>query len=138
MHKKILIMDDEYWSIEPAIDRIHYVFGNEITRYCPSGYEGIKLLRQEPFLCVILDIMFPLGEEMDSDDDSPSSIRGGLIVLNEIRKSLELSIPVICFTVRDDDEIRQEINKYPNTSYISKLNTNGLEALIVQLKKYLN
>jgi CheY-like chemotaxis protein len=138
MAKKILIMDEEYWSIQPAIDRIHFVFGEDVTTYCASGYEGLTRLQEAEFGCVILDIMFPLGEEMDSDEDSTQSIRGGLIVLGEIRKKLRMSIPVICFTIRDDEEVKQEIKKYQNTFHISKLNNNGLEILIIQLKKYLN
>jgi CheY-like chemotaxis protein len=136
--KKVLIMDEEYWSIEPVIDRIQSVFGVESYVYCADGSEGLERFEQEEYSCIILDIMFPLGSALDTDDDSSQSIKGGLIMLKRLRDIIKTKVPIICFTIRDDDEVKTEILKYSNTSHISKLNSRALDLLITQLRKHLN
>jgi CheY-like chemotaxis protein len=136
--KRVLIMDEEYWSIEPVIDRMQSLFGKETTVYCSDGTEGIERLKSEEFCCIILDIMFPLGASVETDEDSSQSIRGGLIILKRIREVLKCKTPVICFTIRDDDEVKNEISKYANAMHISKLNIRSMELLMTQLRKYLN
>lgn len=130
-NRRILVMDEEFWSIQPAIDRIERVFGSGITEWCDSGLAGLTQLQdtKQNYCCVILDIMFPLGRDTDED-----SISGGLIILNEIRNILHQDIPVICFTFRDDESVKTEINKFTRTTHISKLT--GLEQLINQIKKH--
>jgi CheY-like chemotaxis protein len=138
--KKILVMDEEYWSIEPAIDRIESLFGKEILEYSSNGVEGLRQLKDHNFKCIILDIMFPMGDDMDilEEEEGLKSISGGISVLHEIRNTLKMKTPVICFTIRDDDEVKASIKKYANTIHISKLNMNGLELLINQIKRYID
>jgi CheY-like chemotaxis protein len=136
--RKFLIMDEEYWSIEPVIDRIFSVFGNDSIVYCADGSEGLEKLGEGEFSCIILDIMFPLGTRLDNDSDTSQSIKGGLIILKRIREVLKYNIPIICFTIRDDDEVKFEIAKYSNTYHISKLNGRAIDLLISQLKKLQN
>ncbi|MBK8484266.1 MAG: response regulator transcription factor [Saprospiraceae bacterium] len=137
-NKKILIIDEEFWSIEPAIYKIEKEFGKDSTVYCADGSEGLDMLQTNNFSCIILDIMFPLGAALEDVLENIEPINGGLIILDRIRNILGLKIPVICFTIRDDDEVKIEIKKYTKASHISKLNEKAEDLLISQIKKYIN
>lgn len=134
---KILIIDEEYWSIEPAIDRIKSVYGDDCCTYCADGSEGVESLRNGQFSCIILDIMFPLGSGWESTTGGNESINGGLIVLQYLRKTLKIKIPIICFTIRDDAAVKAEISRYTETFHVSKVDGRALELLMQQLKKYI-
>ena len=136
--KKILLIDEEYWSIEPIIDRIQNTFGKDTVVYCADGAEGLKMLLQYEFACIILDIMFPLGSFLETDENEGDSINSGLIILKRLRENLKCRIPVICFTIRDDDQAKSEIKKYDDSYHISKLNPRAIDILINQIRILIN
>lgn len=131
-------MDEEYWSIEPIIDRIKNHYGDDSYVYCADGTEGIETFEKGTFACIILDIMFPLGADYEDDADADLAINGGLIILKKLREEIRTTVPVICLSLRDDDEVKAEIEKYDHTMHISKLNSRAMETLISQLNKHLS
>jgi len=135
--KRILFIDEERWSIEPIIDRINSEFGDTVD-YIEDGSSGLSLLLQkgDQYQCVILDIMFPLGADLD-DGEEDRSVRAGLILLHLIRRIHRIKVPIICFTIRDDDEVKTTIEKFSNATHICKVNMRAMDLLMIQLRKYI-
>jgi len=103
--KKVLIIDDEKWFFEPILDRLTYEkIGFD---FCISGSQGLEYLKANKYRVVILDIKVTLGRNLQHLLGKDAS---GISILEEIRK-IEHRIPVICFTVLNDEEIRDKILK---------------------------
>lgn len=81
---KILIIDDDRELC--ALIKRSVLAENIGTDYCHTGKEGLKMLRENVYQLVILDVMMP-G-------------MGGFEVLERIRE--ENSLPVLMFTAKDD------------------------------------
>lgn len=147
--KQILIIDDELWTVESTIDRINRVFGDETVVYCDDVIDGLNKIIENEYACIILDVMFPLPdmgneqnravllkefEPLHSVEMTP--VNTGIVVLHNIRNVLDVTVPVICFTIRKDESLIEQISKYKKTIHIHKLDEKAFELLINELKKY--
>lgn len=118
MPRKILVIDDEEWLIQPVLDRLEYEEVDYV--YAQTGFEGLEYVRNsaDQYAAIILDMKIPLGDF--SDDFDPDLRRRypipGIYVLEEIRK-LDPDIPILCFTVLEDHFIRQHTQKWKAMYY---------------------
>ena len=135
--KSILVIDDEKSSVEPLIDSLEFTYGPGICIYLDDGIDGIKELLKNPvaFDCVILDMMFPLEDNILEIDDehifeAESQIESGLVILRLIREKLNINIPILCFTIRSEMHIVSAIKSYRNTWYIHKAQTSPANVIL--------
>jgi DNA-binding response OmpR family regulator len=99
---RILIVDDEAWFMEPFFERLQHL-GIAYT-HCNTGSQALDLLKTDQYSLIVLDMVIP------SDGfETESSEIGGLIVLREIRR-LNQVIPVYCYTVLSDEELKSKIS----------------------------
>lgn len=112
MSKHLLLIDDEDWFVEPILDRLS--FEGIQCRYCRTGFAGLKEFRAHPnrYGIVILDMKLSMGERpRDVDVADLDGYRvAGIYLLEKIR-SLAPDLPVIGYTVLDDQSIREAIGR---------------------------
>lgn len=107
MQKKILIIDDEAWFVEPILDRLEHM--QIECDYCSTGFAGLEKVKSNRYDLIVLDMMLALGKRPSWLTNIELNVKpNGLLVL-EIAQKLAPSTPVIVFTVLDDPVIRQRI-----------------------------
>jgi CheY-like chemotaxis protein len=129
---KILIVDEEKWYMEAIFDRINADFGRNLYDYSFNGSDAIELLNKNKYSVIILDLMLPLGDNLSVPDNEPD-LMYGILILRKIRE-INKVIPVICFTVLNDSNIKEEIKKL-NALHIGKLDEDSYDRLFRELKK---
>ena len=105
MSKTILYVDDEPWFVDALHEALHNE-GYSLLK-AENGAKAIKLLKDSiasgiiPDL-IILDVIMPEGESENSNlKGNDGGRRTGVRVYEAIRKHLNLTIPIIFFTVVD-------------------------------------
>lgn len=111
MKKKVLLIDDEDWFVEPIQDRLEHE-GIACT-YCRTGSAGLTEFRRhrDQYAVVVLDIRLTMSKPPDDEDATEWEAKrseGGVFLLEKLRAA-DPDIPVICYTVLDDVNIVQRI-----------------------------
>lgn len=127
--KKILIIDEDRWHLEPIIDaiessvicEIHFAIdcSSSITQFLHNNYDHI-----------ILDLMLPVGEyeiskEIIADD---GSLMFGIQLLKFFR-SKNKTVNIVGYSVADSNEIRKVFFE-ANAKYICKIEEDSYDKLI--------
>jgi two-component system chemotaxis sensor kinase CheA len=128
MEKKVLLIDEDEIYMMPIFDRLKFEKIN--YDYCNTGYKGLEKFKKEEYKLIILDMRLSLGEELENITNFKPP---GLYVLEEIRK-INKKIPIICFTIIDDESLAGNIKKL-NSIYINK--TEEIGFLFETIKKYI-
>jgi DNA-binding response OmpR family regulator len=128
MSRKILIIDDEKWFFNPFLE--HLEADNIAYDYCEDGSKGLAKLETDDFSAVVLDMKVSLGERLAHmlGQDVP-----GILIFKEIKK-IKPNIPVICWTVLSDEEIKKKVRDLGGT-YISKAGSDS--EFIDEIKRHL-
>jgi DNA-binding NtrC family response regulator len=117
--RNILVIDDEP-AIRHVLAECFHAHGCQLSA-AANGSDGLRLLNEQHFHVVILDLVFP-------DED-------GLELLTEI-KSAHPQLPVIVLTgVGYDDEIVREAMERRASGYISK--ALPMEQLLMEVRRVL-
>lgn len=131
---KILIVDEEKWFLEGVTDRIDFDFG--VERYCfaYNGFEALDFLSNQPFKLIILDMMMPLGGDLELPKNEPN-LMYGIFILRLIRERFP-KITIVCYTILDDNLIKKQIKEL-SAFHICKINDNAYEELFKYIKNAL-
>ena len=132
---KILIVDEEKWFLEAITDRIDAEFGENRYDFVLNGYDALEQLSNNSYTMIILDMMMPLGGDLELPK-SEAKTMFGIYILQLIRKK-NTSIPIICYTIIDDNLIKKQINQY-DAIHICKLNEDAYDELFEHINKYLS
>ena len=105
MAKRVLIVEDSADIAELLSVRLRSV-GVE-TQVAPDGNTALRLIQEfQPHL-VILDLILPVG--------------GGYSVLRKLRAAPQTKeLPVVVFTIKDDEEVRKAVEALGVSAYIEK------------------
>ena len=105
MARRVLIVEDNTDIAELLSVRLRSV-GIE-AQVAPDGNTALRLIQEfQPHL-VILDLILPIG--------------GGYSVLRKLRSTPQTKeLPVVIFTVKDDEEIRKDVELLGVSAYIEK------------------
>jgi len=107
MTKTILFADDELWFNEVMMDVLR-AEGYDVVPV-EDGTATVEYLESgKPVDLIILDIMMPTGERLI---DPAHGRRTGVKVAEFIRHNLELKVPIIYFTVIEDQTVHNRIMK---------------------------
>jgi len=105
--KTILFADDESWLNTSMVEILRENDYNVET--VENGTAAVEYLESErPVDLVILDIMMPSGERVI---DPAYGRRTGVKVGEYIRRTLNLRVPIIYFTVIQDQSVHNQIMK---------------------------
>ncbi|MBE2226597.1 MAG: hypothetical protein IAE93_04620 [Ignavibacteria bacterium] len=132
MPKKILIIDEEKWFFSPIFDRLKY--DKLDYEYCETGIKGLTRFKNniDNYSIIILDIKLTLGEQLI--EVIRDYLYPGIYVLEELRK-IDKKIPIICYTVINNEETREKIGRM-NANYIAKQG-NSSDSLFKEINKLL-
>lgn len=133
--KRILIADEEKWFLEAITDRLDAEFGANRYDFVRNGYDALQLLEQNQYSMIILDMMMPLGGNLQLPKHDPPMMFG-VYILQLIRKQNK-TIPIICYTILDDNLIKKQI-KQSNAIHICKLDDDAYAELFDYINKYLS
>jgi len=131
MNKKLLFVDDETWYIRPIIERLEYM-KFDVT-HCTSIGEAINEISNKDFDLAIVDLLVPFGSIQDKEKFNLKSEIPGIELIKLIKK--ESSLPLICYSVFDNNDIKQEISKL-DCKLISKASKS--DSLYDEIEKLLN
>lgn len=131
---KILIADEEKWFLEGITDRIDAEFGEGKYDFVFNGFDALELLGKNDYSMVILDMMMPLGGNLQLPKTEPK-LMFGIYILQLIRERYK-SIPIVCYTILDDNTMIKQI-KQNNANYICKLDDDSYAELYDYITKYL-
>ncbi|WP_298140591.1 response regulator [Flavobacterium sp.] len=132
---KILIADEEKWFLEAVTDRIDAEYGMNHYDFVLNGSDALELLNKSNYKMIILDMMMPLGKDLELPENEPN-LMFGIYILRLIR-NINRSIPVVCYTILDDNVLKKQI-KDLDAIHICKLDDNSFDNLFRNIKKYLN
>jgi len=119
--KKILLIEDEKILREMYIEKLNKE-GFDV-RWANSAEEGIKIVKEENFDLILLDILLPQAN--------------GIQFLKEIKKIPQKSeIPIVAFSNYDDAKTKKEAAALGVKEYLIKTNYTPKE-IIEKIKKYL-
>lgn len=105
MAKRVLIVEDDPDMGELLSTRLRSV--GLVTQVAPDGTAALRLVREFRPHLVILDLILPVG--------------GGYSVLRTLRSAPETrQLPVIVFTVKDDEELRKAVESLGVAAYLEK------------------
>lgn len=128
MPKKFLIVDDEPVFMEPIFERIKLEFGEEVFfQYFQSANDVVKYLKANGLTDVsgvILDLTLNISNNIQQE-----VILGGLIIAKRIRE-IDTSIPIAYFSLFSEEPVIADCLLIPNTIFISKTDSEGMEKLI--------
>lgn len=106
MPKRILFVDDEDWSVEPYFDKLR---DHEIEiNLALNGDEAIKLLQQNRYDLMVVDIMLPPGKTIGPNVEPR---KAGEVFLRRLRgneiPNLKTSpqVPVLVLTAVTDQKL---------------------------------
>ena len=118
MNKKVLIIDDEDWFIEPILDRL--AFEEIVYNYFKTGFEGLMEFKSNSseYSVIILDMKLTLGDYPDGiESPEIDTDCSGLYILKELRE-INSQIPILCYTVLHDQKIKNEITNLGGTHIV--------------------
>ncbi len=121
--KKILLVEDEFFLAENVRNRLEFS-GYDLS-YAENGEEALKMLERQPCDLVILDVMMPV---MD-----------GIETAKRIRAHKKLkSLPILFLTVKARPQDREEAMSVGGTDFMTKPfdNADLLAKVEECLKKY--
>ncbi len=129
MNKKILVVDEEDWYMEPILDRLDY---EEIEHeYCQTVAESLEAFQAMDFALAVIDMRMPFGADFGV---SPNQVLApGLLLFDKIRDQTD--IPIICYTASNNQEVIDAIHQRKGI-YISKASGDA-DDLIKEIKKQL-
>ena len=116
MSYRILFLEDEEDLVED-LPRLYKQRGIEIVGTI-SIPDALRLLKEEHFDAVLLDIIMPPTEDMDAERVDYGR-RTGVEVVRRMKK-IKPHIPIVALTVITDPEIRTEIYKAGVKTIINK------------------
>jgi CheY-like chemotaxis protein len=132
--KKILIADEEMWYMEAVMDRIDYEYGKNHYDFVYNGNDAIELLKKNKYSLFVLDMMMPLGGNLELPEKEPY-LMYGIYILRLIRK-LNINVPIVCYTILEDNGIKKQIDEL-NAIHICKLDDDAYDNLFKQINKSL-
>ncbi len=130
INKKVLLVDEEDWYMEPILDRLDY---EEIEHeYCQTVADSLEVLKSEiTFALAVLDMRMPFGA--DFGIAAYNALAPGLFLFDKIREKTD--IPIICYTATNNQEVIDAIYQRKGI-YISKASGHAYE-LISEIKRLL-
>jgi CheY-like chemotaxis protein len=84
---------------------------------------------------IILDVMMPLGEKLQDNQEIKSGLRTGIFLYQEFRK-IKPDLPIIIFTNISDEDLAEKIENNANSKFLNKENYFPHE-LVREVKKML-
>ena len=131
---KILISDEEKWYLDAVTDRIDAEFGEGYYDFVSNGYETLNLIKKNNYKLLILDMMMPLGGDLELPKNEPN-LMYGIYILRLVRQEHK-NLPVVCYTILDDNKTKKQIQEL-NAIHICKLDENAYERLFYQINNYM-
>lgn len=131
---KILIADEEKWFLEAITDRIDSEYGVNRYDFVFNGFDALESLEKKDYKLIILDMMMPLGGNLELPKNEPNNMFG-IYILKLIREKNK-KVPVVCYTILDDNIIKRQIKELDGI-HICKLNEDSYENLFKQINKSL-
>lgn len=129
----ILLVDEEYWSIEPLIDKIETETNSKVTLASSCSDAMIHFDKNE-YHYVILDLMLPAGEySIVKDLIKEGDTYYGLNLLEYLRGK-NSDIPIIGFSIADDDYVKNKF-KDLNAVFFCKLSIDAMSSIVSIIKK---
>jgi len=128
--KRILIIDEENISVRGVKNVIETKLNNTNTYHCKTCASALLELEVNSYNLIILDMMLPTGDWSIAFERPDNTY--GIDLLEEIRKRLP-KIPVICYTIMNDTQIIDRIQKL-GAIHICKLSFNSREDLVKSIK----
>jgi CheY-like chemotaxis protein len=123
--KRILIIDDEPTMIVPVLDRLEYKYGSDSYTYTQYFSDDLNVLKTGNISCIYLDLIMPKDKSLKYSD----SLINGLNALKQIRE-LYPDLPIVCYSVVNEEGPIQSILNNKATTYISKTDNDGFNHLI--------
>lgn len=133
--KKLLIVDDEILLVQSIIDRVELDLDGVEVINKETGSDGIKAIEAEKFDVVILDMMLPLGSDLNLPKEEPD-LMYGVYILRKIREKRP-NLPVICYSVVNDPDTVRQIEAIGRSFYVCKLASNSFNELFRKLALYI-
>jgi len=96
--KKVLLVDDDQWFLEPLVDALDYEGYRVLTARTVS--DALSILAKEPVDLVTVDIMLDPGEDLK---DRVASHSAGVYLCEELKKRFP-QLEVICMSVVSDPQ----------------------------------
>lgn len=132
--KKVLIVDDERWYVEPLIDRLD--FEGYSTLYASSCDEALSIVKREfeHIRLIVVDSFLPIGEKSTFlEKQFQSSKMIGLQLAKYISSNCK-NISIIGFSQLNEDDIVMGFRKN-GFQFISKLETDSFDKLCNYIKE---
>ncbi len=118
--KKILLVEDEFFLAENIRNRLEFA-GYDLS-YAENGEEALAMLERQPCDLVILDVMMPV---MD-----------GIETAKRIRSHKKIkNLPILFLTVKARPQDREEAMSVGGTDFMTKPFSN--EALVAMVEECL-
>jgi CheY-like chemotaxis protein len=131
--KKILIVDEESISVRGILYLIEHRLDNVAPTVCKTCSSALVALKNEKYDLLILDMMLPKGDWQRPPDRADNLY--GIDLLAEIRLELsETDLPIICYTVLDNDLIKSKIQALGGV-YLCKNVEKSRELLVSSINK---
>jgi CheY-like chemotaxis protein len=121
--KTVLFIDEEYWFVEPIINKVRKELSGIELLYCEDGIEAIHLIKENSEIAfAIVDLQLPLFDadllkEFSESLKYPRNLTGFMVM--EKLKNLRPEIKVLVLTIVADLEVQLLIEKY-GAKYVSK------------------
>lgn len=96
--KKVLLVDDDQWFLEPLVDALDYEGYRVLTARTVS--DALSILAKESVDLVTVDIMLDPGEDLK---DRVASHSAGVYLCEELKKRFP-RLEVICMSVVSDPQ----------------------------------
>jgi len=106
--KTILFVDDDPWYSRRMLEELEDA-GYRVRFVSSSGTEALEMLESGIAVdLIVLDIMMPPGHRID---DPTGGRRTGVRLYEHIRRDMRLSVPIVFFTVVEDQQVHSYIEQ---------------------------
>lgn len=136
--KKILIIDDEPWFMEPIIERLQMQYGYDVIQK-RNIERGLKEFQEasssdHPYDLILVDLMLPYGRGLDIYDQEKTDVPG-IYLLKKLR-SLDENILLFCYTVITDNNIINQVLDIADCHFAKA--TSDDEELFIEIQQNLD
>lgn len=127
MRGNILIIDDEKFTFLPFLENLEY---EKISYdFCKNGSSGMKKLKENEYKAIILDMKVSLGDDLKNLKEEKVP---GISIFKKIRE-INKKIPILCFSVIAEEEIKKEIESMGGKYYLKGQDNEKLRSKILSL-----